>query len=99
MRTIYIDSDYKCYTVPAEGRTPVETDVFNGKCKAYVEGFRFIPEDYEWRRYDGYVFHGEMISAWKDSKMLELAQSAYEESLVEMQNMREALELLTATEE
>ena len=33
---IYIDSDYKCHTEPAEDRTEVETEFFNGKCKAFI---------------------------------------------------------------
>ena len=29
--TIYIDSDYKCYTSEADGRRAVETNFFDGK--------------------------------------------------------------------
>ena len=86
---IYIDSDYKCYTKPAEGRTLIETESFDGKCNVYIEGFRFVPGGCEWIRDDGKVFKGEMRSPWKDSKVLELAQAAYEESLAEMQALEE----------
>ena len=41
--TIYIDSDFKCYTSPGEGLTAVETDAFDGKCRQYIEGYRFVP--------------------------------------------------------
>lgn len=97
MKTLYIDSDYKCHVHPAEGRTPVETDVFDGKSNAFIEGYRFVPADCEWTREDGVIFHGEMISPWKDYSVLELVQSAYEESLAEMQDMQSALELFGVT--
>lgn len=61
--TIYIDSDYRCYTENAEGRRAVEADAFDGKEKAYIEGYRFIPEGETWTRSDGAEFFGEMISA------------------------------------
>lgn len=75
---IYIDSDFKAYTSNAEGRTAVETDVFNGKCQEFIEGMRFVPSGETWVRADGVEFHGEMISPWKDSRQLELAQLRYE---------------------
>lgn len=76
--TIYIDSDFKCYTSNAEGRTAVETDAFNGKCQEFIEGMRFVPSGETWVRADGVEFHGEMISPWKDSRQLEMAQLRYE---------------------
>lgn len=79
---IYIDSDYKCYTEPADERVSIETDFFDRKSKAYIEGYRFVPTGCTWIREDGMVFHGEMISPWKDSQTLDLAQSAYEELLI-----------------
>lgn len=94
MKTIYIDSDYKCYTDPADGRTAVETEAFNGKCRAFIESYRFVPFGNEWIREDGVVFYGEMVSPWKNDETVQAAQSAYEESLAEMQDMQEALNLL-----
>ena len=51
--TIYIDSEYKCYTEPADGFTAVETDFFNDKCKTFTEGYRFVPAGCEWKRVHG----------------------------------------------
>ena len=100
---IYIDSEYKCYTESAEGRTAVETDAFNGKCKTFIEGYRFIPSGETWTRQDGVVFAGEMVAPWRDYSALAAAQAGYEESLVEIQtlqnenqDMQSALELLIA---
>lgn len=76
--TIYIDSDYKCYTSSADGLTSIETDAFDGKCPAYVEGFRYIPSGSTWTRSDGMTFQGEMIAPWKSWAELDAAQKEYE---------------------
>ena len=79
MKTIYIDSEYKCHIANDGTMTAIETDFFDGKCDAYIEGYRFIPSGESWTRPDGVVFHGEMISPWKDYLFLETAQKLYEE--------------------
>ena len=38
MRTIYIDADFKCHVTNDGTMAAVETDFFDGKCDAYVEG-------------------------------------------------------------
>lgn len=79
MKTIYIDSEFKCYiTSGTEGRTLIETDAFDGKCDAYIEGYRFVPSGQTWTREDGTVFTGEMIAPWKPWDELEAAQREYE---------------------
>lgn len=81
--TIYIDNDYKCHTSDPDGTlTAVETDFFDGKCAAYIEGYRFVPAGAAWTRPDGVVFQGEMISPWKDWRALDAAQIAYERQLI-----------------
>lgn len=96
--TIYIDSDYKCYVSAAEGRRAVETDFFDGKCSAFVEGYRYVPAGETWTRTDGAVFAGEMISPWKDYSILAAAQAAYEqaqsESAAEIADMQSALNVM-----
>ena len=76
--TIYIDTDYKCHTTTADGLTAVETNYFDGKCTAYIEGYRFVPNGSTWTRSDGTVFQGEMISPWKPWDELDAAQREYE---------------------
>ena len=78
MKTIYIDSEFKCHTASAEGLTQIETDVFDGKRDAYLEGYRFIPSGQTWTRADGVVFTGEMIAPWKPWAELDAAQREYE---------------------
>jgi hypothetical protein len=81
--TIYIDSDYKCHTTTADGLTAVETDVFDGMCAAYIEGYRFVTAGQTWTRQDGVVFQGEMVSPWKPWRELDSAQRAYEQEQLE----------------
>ena len=77
--TIYIDNDFKCHTSdPDSILTAVETDFFDGKCQAYIEGYRFVPAGAAWTREDGVVFTGEMIAPWKDWNELDAAQRDYE---------------------
>ena len=93
--TIYIDADYKCYTATADGLTAVETDVFDGMCAAYIEGYRFVPAGATWTRPDGVVFQGEMVSPWKPWLELDAAQRAYEQEQLESLSAQNA-ELLDA---
>ena len=78
MKTIYVDADYRCCIVPASGRNPVDTDIFDGKCPAYIEGFRFVPTGETWVRKDGTEFSGEMIAPWKPWEDLDSAQREFE---------------------
>ena len=77
--TIYIDSDYKCHTSPADGLTAVETDAFEDKCRRYIQGYRFVPAGESWTREDGHTFTGEMIAPWRDYAILAELQAIYEE--------------------
>ena len=87
MRTIYIDSDFKCHVSNDGTMTAVETDFFDGKCDTFIEGYRFVPDGETWTRSDGEVFHGEMISPWKDYDELDNAQREYErEKLADAEN-------------
>lgn len=78
MKTIYLDTDFKCHVSPGSGYTAIETDAFDGKCDAYIEGYRFIPSGQTWTRADGVVFTGEMIAPWKPWGGLDAAQREYE---------------------
>ena len=76
--TIYIDNDYKCHTNQDGSYIAVETDFFAGKCPAYIEGYRYIPDGETWTRPDGVTFSGEMIAPWRDWRTLDAAQREYE---------------------
>lgn len=93
--TIYIDADYKCYTATADGLTAVDTNYFDGKCQAYIEGYRFVPSGQTWTRPDGVVFEGEMVCPWRPWRELDSAQRAYEQEQLESLSAQNA-ELLDA---
>ena len=87
MKTIYLDSDFKCHIFDDGTMTSVKTDFFDGKCDAYVEGYRIIPAGKSWTRSDGERFTGEMVVPWKDWRELDDAQREYErERYVAMEN-------------
>lgn len=80
MKTIYLNKDFQCsVTEKTDTVQTVETAVFDGKCNAFIEGYRFIPAGQQWTRKDGVVFEGEMISPFKDSTQLEMVQKLYEQ--------------------
>ena len=77
--TIYIDDNYKCHTSPGDGLTAVETYAFDGKCRQYIEGYRFVPAGQSWTREDGQVFTGEMVAPWRDYGILSEFQEVAQE--------------------
>ena len=92
MRTIYLDSEFKCHVADDGDMAAVETSVFDGKCDAYIEGYRFVPEGESWTREDGQTFEGEMVAPWVDHDQLTAAQLQYEQE--QMADMENALKIL-----
>ena len=72
MRTIYIDSDYRCHVTNDGTMTAVETDFFDGKCDTFVEGYCYDTRN-------GYV----QIYPVKPFSELDAAQREYERKLLE----------------
>lgn len=96
---IYIDSEFKCHTTNPDGiYQAVETDAFNGKCTAYIEGTRYVPPGMEWTREDGKAFRGEMVAPWVDSRQRDAAQSQYECDLADRADMEAAYNYLLTGE-
>ena len=93
--TIYINTDFKCHTVAGDGMTAVETTAFDGKCAAYIEGYRFVPAGKTWTAADGTVYSGEMITPWKPWAELDAVQREYEREQVQSLTAQNA-ELLDA---
>lgn len=97
MKTIYIDSDFKCHITNPDGNfRSFETDWFDDKCDEYIKGYRFVPVDETWVRDDGYIFHGEMIAPWKNFNELYIAQLKYENQVIGQvtTEYKESLEIL-----
>lgn len=81
---IYIDSEFKCHITNVDGTyREVETDIFNGMCDNFIEGYRFVPSGETWTRSDGVAFTGEMTAPWKNYSELEYTQHKYERELLE----------------
>ena len=95
MKRIYIDNEFKCHVMDDGTMTAIETDFFDGKCDAYIEGYRFVPEGAVWETEDGSAFYGEMIAPWKDYSELERAQVAHERNL--LAEYADALKVLGVT--
>lgn len=76
---IYIDSEYKCHVSQGEEMTAVDTEFFDGKCRQFIEGYRFVPSGETWTREDGQAFAGGMIAPFRDYSILEELQSVYDE--------------------
>lgn len=97
MKTIYLDSEFKCHTSNDGTMTAYETDFFDGKCDTFIEGYRIKPADETWVREDGEVFSGgEMIAPWKDYDELDAVQREYERQ--QMADMEAALAILLGGE-
>lgn len=81
MRTVYLDSDFKCHIANDGTMTAAETSFFDDKCDVFIEGYRFVPFNEVWISEDGIEVNGEMISPFVDYDILEKAQAEYENHL------------------
>lgn len=89
--TIYIDGEFKCHTESSSGRVAAETDAFDGKCRQYIEGYRFVPAGCTWVRDDGVEFTGEMVAPWRDYSILAELQAVYDEQQQTINEYEDAL--------
>lgn len=87
MKTIYLDSEFRCHVKNDGEMTPVDTGYFDNKCDTFIEGYRFVPVGQIWIREDGEVFSGEMFSPWKPYDELDQVQREYEKELYEQQKL------------
>lgn len=81
--TIYIDSDFKCHVSNDGTRREFDVPFFDGKCQAFIEGYRYVPSGERWVKPNGTFFRGEMISPWVGYQLLAAAQAAYEDGQAE----------------
>ena len=80
---IYIDNDYMCRTSGDDTMREYDVSFFDGKCVAFIEGYRYVPQGETWIRADGVEFSGQMISPWRNARELEKAQLIYEKEQAE----------------
>lgn len=81
---IYIDNDYMCHAVNDGTMREFELEFFEGKCAAYINGYRYVPQGENWQREDGAEFEGEMIAPFINPTKLEKAQLTYEKEQAEL---------------
>ncbi len=75
---VYIDHDYKCHVSKDGTMRAFDVPDFDGKCKEFIEGYRYVPAGEHWVKPNGEFFRGEMIAPWKDYNELYIAQLEYE---------------------
>lgn len=93
---IFIDNDYKCHAEPAEGLRGFDVSFFDGKCPAFIEGYRYVPAGELWH-YKGKDFRGEMICPWENYDILDTVQQTADR--VQEQADEQIMELLDVIEE
>ena len=88
MKTIYIDADYMCLLENAQGRTAVETNVFDGVVNDAIPYYRYIPQEQTYTDKRGRTLHGLFIQATDSAMIDRITQSAI------MSDMQNALSIL-----
>lgn len=73
MKTIYIDSEFKCHVTNDGTMTAVETDFFDGKCDTFIEGYCHEAGE-----------NGIAIYPWKPYAELAAAQTQHERDNAEL---------------
>lgn len=75
---IYLDSNYMCHLNPDKGIIEAENDFFDGKCALFIENYRFVPFGYSWKRPDGIILYGEILTPVNDCGIPLKVQQQYE---------------------
>lgn len=83
MKEIFLDSEFKCHLYNDGTMITIKTDIFDGMCDKFIEGHRFVPNGETWTRYDGEIFHGQMVAPWENYAELDAAQRTHEKRLLE----------------
>ena len=82
--TIYLDSDFMCHLENAQGRTPIETDVFDGTIDEAIPYYRYIPYGQWWQDpQKGIIISGTFIQAIDSTAIDRIVQQAL---IADMQN-------------
>ena len=92
--TIYLDAEFRCHTAKEDGMVEVTApENFAGMCDKAIECMRYVPEGMTYKKADGTLIHGEFIQCF-DSVAAMAYQEQYDEMKSDMEDMREALNLL-----
>ena len=81
---IYVDSEYHCHVnIPGGMYQEVDTNEFDGKCQAFIEGYCYDTSK-------EYI----QIYPWRDYAILAEFQALYEEEQAKQAEAQEALNIL-----
>lgn len=100
---IYIDADFHCHTTNPDGIfREFEVPFFDGKCKTFIEGYKYCPDGESYIGKKDEVFCGECVVPWKPYSELDNAQREYERQLIveykaAMEDMKSALNKMGVT--
>lgn len=86
-KTVYVDTECICHTQNPDGvYEAVEMDYFDDKCDNFIIGHRCVPSGKVWKRSDGVIFRGKMITVvpGQNYDVLAAYQAQYETMLAEM---------------
>lgn len=83
---IYLDEDFMAHIDQNEDTTRMPWEdtsgFFAGKCDAFIEGYRVVPEDETWIREDGMTFTGLMIAPVVNPTILQALQAAADDTTI-----------------
>ena len=82
---IYIDNEYKCHVSNDGTMREFDVPFFEGKCAAFIEGYRYVPSEETWTRKDGQTFKGEMIAPCRDYSQISEIQTAVDRARAQAQ--------------
>lgn len=83
MRTIYRNDEFVCFTENDGTLKEIAVDCFDGKCREYINGHRYLKPGESWEREDGKVFTGEMLCPLRDLSLLNEFQEQYDRMMQE----------------
>lgn len=95
---IYLDSNFCCHLTDDGTMRQVDTDLFDGKCAAYIEGYRYIPIGESWTDPNGIIFTGQVMAPVENYLILAKIQAQYEADIAQMADMQIALNILGVSE-
>jgi len=83
---IYLDEQFRAYAEQDAETTRMPWDetngFFAGKCDAFIEGYRVVPEGETWIREDGAVFTGLMIAPVVNPTILQALQAVADDTTI-----------------
>lgn len=91
---VYIDENYECKTEKEDGRRGFEVPYFDGKCRALIESYRYIPDGESFNIGDGTILRGEMVSPIKKKECYSQNQEQYVEDCDNMMSLADVADIV-----